>query len=693
MLRRIIVFLATGMVVFLFVCSASAEVPHMVNYQGKLTTASGGCVNDTVQMTFSIYPDTLGSPADWTETQNDVIIREGVFNVLLGSAISIPSSVLDGSIKYLGVQVESDPEMTPLKPMISVAYAYRSNEADTADYARVFSGTADNADKVDGLHASSTPTAGYLYPLDGSAKIPNDRLYTGSGNGLDADLLDGQHASSFLSTGNDYGRSGVATDLYEGTSTLTDKYVNVTGPDSVVAASGTAFLGKASGGTSSTMYGIEGYGENTSSGNVLAGYFHTSSSGTGHHYGILGQGLGSSSSSAYGVRGIASNSSNGGSLGGYFTAETAGTGTHYGVYAEALSSSDGDAYGGYFYGNTSEGTGTAYGVKATSYSSSGGWHYGVYGLAQNTSSGYPRGGYFYASSSGTGHPVGVWGEGYTSTSGLSYGIIGEASNSSGRAVAASFYTPPPHTGPGGCTGVEISVPDSTESSTYGIYCLASNRSDGPVYGGYFDVSGGLTGTGTRYGVYGRVAAASGWAGYFEGDVRITDSLVVLGAKSAAVKVDNGEYRLLYSQESPEVWFEDFGEGRLVNGRAVVQIDPLFAQTANTAVKYHVFLTPQDEPLTLAVANRTTTSFEVIGPLGANIPFSYRIVAKRRGYEDIRLAKMGGPTPEGIALQQAQDRAEAEQERANLEEQRLEMKRQREQMEVENAIMQQERQGK
>jgi len=645
MLRKSLAFLIAGTIVFFFVSSVSAGVPQLMNYQGKLTATSGGCLNDTLQMTFSIYPDTLGSPYDWTETQYEVVVKEGVFNVLLGSVDSIPTSVFDGNVKYLGVQVESDLEMRPLKPIISVAYAYRSNEADSADFAW----TAENAD-----------------------------------------LLDGQHASAFLSTANDYGRSGVATDLYEETTTLTDKYVNETGPDSVVAASGTAFLGKVTGGSSSTMYGVEGYGENTSSGNVLAGYFHTSSSGTGHHYGILGEGVGSSSKSAYGVRGIASNSSNGSALGGYFTAEEAGTGTHYGVYTESASSSDGDAYGGYFYCNTSAGTGTAYGVSARSYSASGGWHYGVYGRAENTSSGYPKGGYFYATSSGTGQPVGVWAEGNTSASGLSYGIIGEANNSSGRAVAATFYTPPPHTGPGGCTGVEISVPDSTESSTYGIYCLSSNRSTGPVYGGYFNAFGGTTGTGTRYAIYAEASAADGWAGYFGGDVRITDSLVVLGGKSAAVKVDNGEYRLLYSQESPEVWFEDFGEGRLLNGSAVIQIDPLFAQTVNTSVKYHVFLTPQDQPLTLAVANKTTASFDVVGPSGANIPFSYRIVAKRRGYEDTRLAKMGKPTPEEVAWEQAENRDDAEQEWAKLEEQRQQMRAEREKMEAENTRMEQER---
>jgi hypothetical protein len=43
---------------------------------------------------------------------------------------------------------------------------------------------------------------------------------------LNADMLDGNHASAFMSTSEDYGRIGVAADLYEGTARLTSKYVN-----------------------------------------------------------------------------------------------------------------------------------------------------------------------------------------------------------------------------------------------------------------------------------------------------------------------------------------------------------------------------------------------------------------------------------------------------------------------------------
>ena len=48
-------------------------------------------------------------------------------------------------------------------------------------------------------------------------------------------------------------------------------------------------------------------------------------------------------------------------------------------------------------------------------------------------------------------------------------------------------------------------------------------------------------------------------------------------------------RRLYCMESPESWFEDFGEATLVCGEASIPLDPDFAAVVDTA-KYHVFLT-------------------------------------------------------------------------------------------------------
>ena len=120
-----------------------------------------------------------------------------------------------------------------------------------------------------------------------------------------------------------------------------------------------------------------------------------------------------------------------------------------------------------------------------------------------------------------------------------------------------------------------------------------------------------------------------------------------GTKGALVDTEEYGERTLYAMESPEVWFEDFGAAQLVNGQVTVTIEPLFLQTINTEVPYHVFVTPLGDCNSLYVTNKTATSFEVreLGGGTANIGFDYRIVAKRLGFEDLRLEPLDQPDTE------------------------------------------------
>jgi hypothetical protein len=101
---------------------------------------------------------------------------------------------------------------------------------------------------------------------------------------------------------------------------------------------------------------------------------------------------------------------------------------------------------------------------------------------------------------------------------------------------------------------------------------------------------------------------------------------------------------LYAVQAPENWFEDIGSGQLQNGAAVVALDPEYVQTVNTGMDYHVFLTPKGDCKGLYVANETAGSFEVheLGGGNSSIGFDYRIVAKRKGFENIRMAEVAGP---------------------------------------------------
>ena len=94
----------------------------------------------------------------------------------------------------------------------------------------------------------------------------------------------------------------------------------------------------------------------------------------------------------------------------------------------------------------------------------------------------------------------------------------------------------------------------------------------------------------------------------------------------------------YGVQSAENWYEDYGSGQLHGGSVQVSLDPDFAQTVNTTVDYHVFLTPKGDCKGLYVANETAGGFEVheLGGGTSSIAFDYKIVAKRKGYEQLRL---------------------------------------------------------
>jgi len=140
-------------------------------------------------------------------------------------------------------------------------------------------------------------------------------------------------------------------------------------------------------------------------------------------------------------------------------------------------------------------------------------------------------------------------------------------------------------------------------------------------------------SGETFGVRGSASSPSGYGVYYAGGLAGT------GTKSCVVKTSQGP-TLLYCQESPENWFEDFGEGQLVNGRCHIELDPLYLETVtiDESNPMLVFLQPFSRTCSGLVAERGETGFAVYHPSDSNAEgaFGYRIVAKRKGFEDKRL---------------------------------------------------------
>jgi len=289
----------------------------------------------------------------------------------------------------------------------------------------------------------------------------------------------------------------------------------------------------------------------------------------------------------------ASNSPGGGGVFGYGIAVSDET---YGVYGLSLSTE-----GVGVYGWASATTGTTYGGKFESDGTSG---IGVYGDA-SASSGSTYGLWGYVSST---DGTAVYGEA-VATEGETTGILGESFSPDGIGVY------------GVCLdgeGVAYGVKGETFSTNgKGVAGFASNIGIG----------------GTAYGVYGYCGANRGYAVYASGDFAVS------GAKNCVVSTSKGP-SLLYCQESPECWFEDFGEGQLVNGRCHIDLDLLFLETVtiNEAHPMQVFVQPYHPGTSILVVERGRTGFDVYNPTddSASGSFGYRVVAKRKGYEEKRL---------------------------------------------------------
>ncbi|WP_158738616.1 phage tail protein [Alteribacillus sp. YIM 98480] len=125
-----------------------------------------------------------------------------------------------------------------------------------------------------------------------------------------------------------------------------------------------------------------------------------------------------------------------------------------------------------------------------------------------------------------------------------------------------------------------------------------------------------------------------------GSVNVDDDFSVDGSKNAIVPSSIGDI-LINAYETAEYYFGDIGRAEVVEGACTIEIDPLFKETVNTDIDYEVFLTPRGKGL-IYVADQDANSFTVEGD---DIPFSYEIKAKRKGYEDVRLESAGGNSSE------------------------------------------------
>lgn len=110
--------------------------------------------------------------------------------------------------------------------------------------------------------------------------------------------------------------------------------------------------------------------------------------------------------------------------------------------------------------------------------------------------------------------------------------------------------------------------------------------------------------------------------------------VISGTKSRVAETHNFSNRLLYCYETPTPMFGDVGCAQTnVEGVAIIDIDPVFAETISTGTEYQVFL-QKEGPGDLWVHEKDEFYFVVRGT--PELKFSWELKCSQKHFEHLRL---------------------------------------------------------
>ncbi len=195
-----------------------------------------------------------------------------------------------------------------------------------------------------------------------------------------------------------------------------------------------------------------------------------------------------------------------------------------------------------------------------------------------------------------------------SFSGGASGLVADADNATGtgiRAIGNNVSAYPALVGGSG---------GAFAGTAIGVYGIANNAANSTA-GGYFDNGNGSF-------AYVGFTTAGGVAQKINGP----------GVVSTIVKNTKNESVNLYCPEAPEVLFQDFGKGILVNGVAHITLDETFIKnvTINDKHPLRVIIQLEGDCNGVYVTNKTTTSFDVkeLQNGNSNVTFTYFITANR-----------------------------------------------------------------
>jgi hypothetical protein len=663
--------------------SANGVVPAMVNFSGVLTDVNGKPLTGMQGVTFYLYNEAQGGSPLWLETQNVQMDSTGHYKVMLGSTSSqgLPSALfVSGEARWLGVQVQEQAEQ-PRVLLLSVPYALKAGDAQTvgglppsafvlaapstANGVATTTGNSTVEPGSDAIGGSGTTDFVPLWTPNGNT-LGNSVMFQ-SGTGATARIgigltnplftLDvkgstlvrgilelatinfasptkGFNSQPFNLESSAYNSSTNAYTLNHFQWQAEPAGNNTTNPSATLnLLYGTDPANPAETGLKISSKGVftfaagqsfPGTGDITavnagtdltgggSSGNVTLNLDTTkvpqlatsnTFAATQHITGDLDlTGNVNATLTVTGAEAIFSGSGNEAVYG-----ETTGEVGVLGVTNTARAvEGDDDAVGGLaMFGDAEASTGNNIGVLGQSFSSSA---IAVEGASFGTSGGF-----------------GVFG---FEERGDSAGVIASGVHGEHQFGSALAPTVPYGSGVWGDTGDDNALGMlATADAGNAMAVFNNSTSASTMFITNFEESSGSAIVLDISSFFG------GFCNFFA-----NGTLDCSGALTSSVPAESNKKVQVYSVQSPENWFEDFGSGQLAGGVSRVQLETTFGQIVNST-DYHVFLTPKGDCKGLYVTNETTGGFEVreMGSGRSNVAFDYRIVAHRKGYETLRLA--------------------------------------------------------
>ncbi|MEO0228186.1 MAG: hypothetical protein ABIL70_09085 [candidate division WOR-3 bacterium] len=253
-----------------------------------------------------------------------------------------------------------------------------------------------------------------------------------------------------------------------------------------------------------------------------------------------------------------------------------------------------------------------------------------------------------ASTSGT-NVAGISGDGGTN----SYGVTGYVNNATTYAGVYGKNNATQALGALGHRNIGVYGNSGSQTSGQGVRGVAGSENwygilgytSGGIHYGVFGVGDicGISGTGNdttgnRRGASFGVGGAVVWANVAEVSGNTNYKIRGSGNVSCVMPTSDG-LRTLFAPECPEPYFEDFGQGKLINGYAHIELDPLFLDCIKTDEKHpmKVFIQLNDDCNGVYV-KVGKTGFDVyeLNNGESSASFTYRVVANRKDTDYLRL---------------------------------------------------------